>query len=79
MTETFICCICGEVHPLEDRTVVNGLEFCRPCLYEETLLCHECGQRILREDNVGDEDPPCARAATTAITPTAPAAGRCWS
>lgn len=58
MTETFTCCACGEVHPLEDRTVVDGQEFCRPCLEEETLLCHACGRRILREDNAGDEDTP---------------------
>lgn len=58
MIETFICSSCGELHPLEDRTVVDGHGFCRPCLDEETLLCHECGQRILREDNAGDEDTP---------------------
>ena len=58
MTETFTCCACGEVHPLEDRTEVDGQEFCRPCLEEETLLCRECGQRILREDNAGDDTTP---------------------
>ena len=58
MIETFICSACGELHPLEDRTVVDGHEFCRPCLNEETLLCRECGRRILREDNAGDEDTP---------------------
>ena len=58
MTESFKCHHCGEVHPLEDRTEVDGQEFCRPCLEEETLLCRECGRRILREDNAGDDTTP---------------------
>ena len=58
MMETFICSACGEVHPMEDRTVVDGHEFCADCLEGETLVCHECGERILRDNNAGDEETP---------------------
>nr|WP_325238065.1 amidoligase family protein [uncultured Oscillibacter sp.] len=55
MTETFLCSVCGESHPLEDRREFDGQELCARCLEEETLICHECGTRIWQDDDAGTD------------------------
>ena len=58
MTETFIYSACGEAHPLDVCTEVEGYSLCPDCLGEETVVCHECSQRIMRDDNAGSESRP---------------------
>ena len=58
MTETFICCHCGQAHPLESRVMVGDDALCERCANEETVLCSRCGERIYRDDNAGDENTP---------------------
>ena len=58
MTETFTCCHCGQVHPLESRVLVGDDALCERCANEETVICTHCGARIYRDDNVGDENTP---------------------
>lgn len=55
MTETFLCSVCGEAHPLEDRREFENQELCVRCLEEETVICHECGSRIWRDDDAGTD------------------------
>ena len=58
MTETFICCHCGQEHPLENRVMVGDDALCERCANEETVICTHCGERIYRDDNAGDENTP---------------------
>ena len=58
MTETFICCHCGQEHPLENRVMVGDDAICERCANEETVICTHCGERIYRDDNAGDENMP---------------------
>lgn len=58
MTETFICCHCGQEHPLENRVMVGDDALCERCANEETVICSRCGERIYRDDNAGDENTP---------------------
>ena len=58
MTETFICCHCGQAHPLESRVLVGDDALCERCANEETVICSRCGERIYRDDNAGDENTP---------------------
>ena len=38
MTETFICCHCGQTHPLENRVMVGDDALCERCANEETII-----------------------------------------
>ena len=58
MTETFICCHCGQEHPLENRIMVGDDALCERCANEETVICSRCGERVYRDDNAGDENTP---------------------
>ena len=58
MTETFICCHCGQTHPLENRVMVGNDALCERCSNEETVICSRCGERVYRDDNAGDENTP---------------------
>ena len=58
MTETFICCHCGQTHPLENRVMVGNDALCERCANEETVICSRCGERVYRDDNAGDENTP---------------------
>lgn len=58
MTETFICCHCGQEHTLENRVMVGDDALCERCANEETIICTHCGARIYRDDNAGDENTP---------------------
>ena len=58
MTETFICCHCGQEHPLENRVMMGDDALCERCANEETVICTHCGERIYRDDNAGDENTP---------------------
>ena len=58
MTETFICCHCGQPHPLESLIPVGDDELCERCANEETVICSHCGERIYRDDQAGDENTP---------------------
>ena len=58
MTETFICCHCGQEYPLENRIMVGDDALCERCANEETVICSRCGERIYRDDNAGDENTP---------------------
>ena len=58
MTETFICCHCGQTHPLENRVMVGDDALCERCANEETVICSCCGERVYRDDNAGDDNTP---------------------
>ena len=55
MTETFLCSVCGEAHPLEDRREFDDQDLCARCLEEETVICHECGSRYFGVELEVDE------------------------
>lgn len=56
--ETFVCSICGEAHPLDQRHEFEEEELCEHCLDTETCLCEECGERIWLDDNAGTDNVP---------------------
>ena len=58
MDKTFICDICGEIHPVDQRTTFDGQELCSHCLDENTLLCRQCNTRIWSDNNEGSDDHP---------------------
>jgi len=58
MEDTFCCEICGRELPAAEETVWSGQHLCRSCLAEDTVVCRECGERIRREDNAGNEENP---------------------
>lgn len=58
MEETFVCSICGEIHPIHDCTTLDDQFLCPSCVETETTICVDCGERIWREDNAGNEDTP---------------------
>ncbi len=58
MNETFLCSVCGQEHPVNERTMVEDQALCHHCLEEETLICSHCGEIIWRNDNAGTEDLP---------------------
>lgn len=47
------CDHCHEEYPADQLTNVGGQQLCPDCLEEHTLVCQECGERILRENNAG--------------------------
>ena len=47
-TETFICCHCGQEHPLENRVMVGDDALCERCANEETVICSHCGERVYK-------------------------------
>ena len=55
---TFVCDICGQARPLEERTKFDGQELCARCLDEHTVHCRECGSLLWRDDNAGDAGTP---------------------
>ena len=55
---TFVCDICGQARPLEERTRFDGQELCACCLDEHTVHCRECGSLLWRDDNAGDAGTP---------------------
>ena len=55
---TFTCDTCGGEFPLDQLTCFSAQNFCLCCLERETLICSECGDRILAEDNEGDGNRP---------------------
>ena len=55
MQATFVCNHCGEIHPLEERYVVGEDLLCSDCASDLTTICDECGRRIYRSDNEGDD------------------------
>lgn len=58
MKETRACCVCGSLHPVEEMTKFDDDYLCSACVNTETVLCRECGERIWRDDNSGDENMP---------------------
>lgn len=58
MTETFICDICGNEHPVKSRTLFDNQALCPSCLDEHTVLCTHCEKRIWKDHNSGTEDMP---------------------
>lgn len=54
----FSCEICGKILPQSEMTVFEGQYFCHNCLEKETVICHCCGERIWRDDALGDSMTP---------------------
>ena len=43
-----ICAICNRTFAEHELTEFDDHLFCKSCLAEQTILCHECGDRIYR-------------------------------
>lgn len=54
-SETFICEICEQAHPVHKRIAFDGATLCKDCYAEKTTICACCGSRIWLEDAVTDE------------------------
>ncbi len=54
MNEIFLCCRCGQEHPVTDRFVFDGQELCQNCYESETRICGHCGKRIWADEDYGD-------------------------
>lgn len=55
MAEIFLCSLCHEEHPVEERTIFGNRELCQNCLAAETVLCDRCGDRIWLADACCDD------------------------
>ena len=53
-----ICAICNKPFAEHELTAFDDHLFCKSCLAEQTILCHECGERIYRSQNEGTSDIP---------------------
>lgn len=56
--ETRTCDLCGKEYPEGQLTIFEGQHYCPSCLEEHTVVCRECSERILREDNAGTDNLP---------------------
>lgn len=52
------CDICYGECAADQLTEVDGQELCPSCLEAHNVVCRECGERILREDNAGTDAQP---------------------
>lgn len=51
---TFICELCGEIHPVSDRREFGGRTICVHCRDTETVLCDRCQERIWISEDEGE-------------------------
>ena len=58
MSEMRACCVCGNLHPVEELTEFDDSWLCSSCLHSETIVCQECGERIWADANAGDSNTP---------------------
>ena len=58
MERTFLCVHCGGRYRLPLLIALGEAKLCRDCAEEITVVCADCGTRIPREDNAGDENTP---------------------
>ena len=54
--ETAACSCCGTVYPLSELTLVECYLYCSDCIDRETVVCNHCSNRIIFDDNAGNED-----------------------
>ena len=52
------CNVCGTMHPVDEMTEFDDNMLCDSCLNAETVRCVQCGERIWRECNEGDDHTP---------------------
>ena len=50
------CGVCHALHPLEELRSFDDTLICPDCLEDSTVVCGRCGERMWREDDVGNED-----------------------
>lgn len=55
---TEVCAICGTIHEMDELVCVDGEYVCKDCLEENTVVCRDCGRRILKSNNYGNADMP---------------------
>ena len=48
---TFTCEHCGEVHLIDNATVVDGEDWCDGCVDEDSFVCDRCGERHNWDDS----------------------------
>lgn len=58
MNDHEICESCGHAYPPGELIYFDGSLLCPDCLDDSTLICTECGDRIWRDANAGDEETP---------------------
>ena len=52
MEEMKICKHCGTTVELSDGEYFDGEFYCRHCLDDLTIVCENCGERVLRGESV---------------------------
>ena len=52
------CTVCNTPYPSESLTEFDEELLCPDCLERETIICHDCGERIRIDDNAGTPDFP---------------------
>ena len=55
MQNLYTCDHCDEKFPLEEMVEISGNYLCPDCAADLTILCDECGRRIYRADDEGDD------------------------
>ena len=55
MQNLYTCDRCDEQFPLEEMVEISRNYLCPDCAADLTILCDECGRRIYRADDEGDE------------------------
>ena len=54
MSETFVCELCHQEHPLSAHRSFDGQDLCTSCRDSRTVLCDRCGERIWNENDYGE-------------------------
>lgn len=52
------CTVCNTPYPSESLTEFDDELLCPDCLERETVICHDCGERIRIDNNAGTPDFP---------------------
>ena len=50
------CGVCHALHPMADLVCFDDTLVCPECMEDTTTTCGRCGERMWREDDVGNED-----------------------
>lgn len=58
MSDLSFCSACGVAYLPEQLTEINDQFFCPDCLREETVICTNCGEHVMVDDNAGDSVTP---------------------
>lgn len=54
----FVCSNCGGTFPMHKMYEIELKQLCPSCVDVITVICKQCGARILRENNMGTNNYP---------------------